>query len=66
MNRLRAASSNRAHHAVSAVEEPLGDRRVGVDAAVAEERPVPAGLLLEPGVADGDHDLLGCRRRPGR
>ena len=47
------------------IQEPLGDRGVGVDPAVAEERPVAAGLLLEPGVAVGDEDLLGLVAGPG-
>src|SRR5438128_2652806 len=41
------------------IEEPLGKGRIGVDAAVAEEGPVAAGLLLELGVAGGDDDLFG-------
>ncbi len=64
--RSRVAARIVLAHGSCSVEEPLGDRCVGVDAAIAQERPVAAGFLLEPGVAAGDHDLLGVVDRPGR
>src|SRR4051794_3913057 len=50
---------------MGSVEEALGDRSVGVDPPVAEERPVPPRLLLEAGVAGGDEDLLRLAPRAG-
>ncbi len=41
------------------IQEPLRDRSVRVDPAVAQERPVAAGFLLKLRVAIGDEDLLG-------
>src|SRR5271165_3095148 len=41
------------------IQEPLRDRSIRVDPAVAEERPVAAGFLLKLRVAIGDEDLLG-------
>ena len=41
------------------IQEPLRDRSIRVDPAVAEERPVAAGFFLKPGIAIGDDDLLG-------
>ncbi len=41
------------------IQEPLRDRGVRVDPAVAQERPVAAGFLLKLRVAIGDEDLLG-------
>ena len=65
--RVRLLAANRAVDRVSivAIQKPLGDRGVGVDAAVAEERPVAAGLLLELRVALGEEDLLGVAAGPG-
>src|SRR5206468_11181358 len=58
----RPACGSRARPASSPVEQALGDRRVGVDAAVAEEGPVAPHLLLMGEVALDDEDLLGAAR----
>src|SRR5690348_11228683 len=47
------------------VEEPLGDGAVGVDPAVAKERPVAPGLLLETRVARDHQHLFGVVAGPG-
>src|SRR5881296_1866233 len=44
------------------VEQALGDRRVSVDAAVAEEGPVTPHLLLVGEVALDDEEVLGGAR----
>src|SRR5438876_6904936 len=56
------ACGSRARPASSPVEQPLGDRRVGIDAAVAEEGPVAPHLLLVGEVALDDEDRLGVAR----
>src|SRR5439155_22641358 len=56
------ACGSRARPASSPVEQALGDRRVGVDAAVAEEGPVAPYLLLVGEVALDDEHLLGAAR----